>query len=346
MTSLIDKKFTQQEFDRKKKAYFEKFEWDFNPFAQKDPLPDPELLVPHQVEDVQELIDLIKEGDLVSFIESPIGMGKTTLCKFLNRTLPEEEDENIVSVFLHGPSIDNGEQMVRLILERLELHAKEGDIAYEFEQLRSWHEDYSDFLLNIIIDEFPDINEECLNIVRSMADLEGITMVINGQDGELEDFVRENAPALFERRRHTLRLQPLTEKELKEMIMYRMAWARGGDYERRIIEPFTEEAVKKIHEKSEGIPRRALKLASDSIYNMVERDKTEITPELVYKRDGEKPEIEEETEQEEPTEEDSGSTEEDSNDDVEQEEVEEKEKEEENKDGESGGFWSFLPFKS
>lgn len=305
MPSVIDRKFTLDKFDRKKEAFFENFDWDFMPFAQKDPLPEPDLLVPHQVEEVQELIDMVKEGDLVSFIVSEIGMGKTTLCKFLNETLPEQEDEKIVSVFLHGPSIDSGEQMLRIILERLELRAKEGDVASEFEQLRNWHENYSDFLLTTIVDEFPDVNESALNIVRSMADLEGIVLILNGQENELEEFVKENAPALYERRRHTLRLEPLTVEELRELLIYRMAWARGGDYERRTVDPLTEEAVEKIHEKSGGVPRKALKLAGDAVYNMVEEDKMEITPDLVYGREGGADEEEEE---------------------------------------EGEGFWSFLPF--
>lgn len=321
MTSLIDKKFTLKKFDRKKEAFFENFGWDFMPFAQKDPLPDPELLIPHQVGDVQELIDMVKEGDLVSFIVSEIGMGKTTLCKFLDETLPEQEGENIVSVFLHGPSMESGEQMLRIILERLELRAKEGDVAFEFEQLRNWHEDYSDFLLVIIVDEFPDVNEEALKIVRSMADLENIVLILNGQENELIDFVRDNAPALFERRRHTLHLEPLSFEELRELLMYRMAWARGGDYERRTLEPFTEEAVKKIYDESGGVPRKALKLAGDAVYNMVDEDKMEIDPDLVYVR-GKKDEEEE----------------------VEEEEGEEEETVEEGVEEKEESFWSFLPF--
>ncbi len=159
MPSLLEEKFTVGKFDRKKKAFFDRFDWDFMPFAQKDPLPEPELLVPRQVENVQELIDLVKEGDLVSFIVSEIGMGKTALCRFLERTLPEEEDQKIVSVFLHGPSIENREQMLRIILERLELQSDKGDVASQFERLRQWHEDYPDFLLAVIVDEFPDIDE-------------------------------------------------------------------------------------------------------------------------------------------------------------------------------------------
>lgn len=285
MSSLIERKFTQEKFERRKEAFFENYKWEFMPFAQKDPLPDPELLVPHQTEDVQELIDLVQEGDLVSFVVSEIGMGKTTLCKFLNEALPEQEDKKIVSVFLHGPSIENREQMLRLVLERLELHAKEGDVAAEFEQLRNWHENYSNFLLIILVDEFPDVSEDALNIVRSAADLKGIVWILNGQKNELIDFVEEKAPALLERRRHIFELEPMDVEEVKELIMFRMAWARGGDYDLRTIEPFTEEAIEKIHEKSEGIPRRALKLAGDAVYNVIEEDKLEIEPAHVYERE-------------------------------------------------------------
>lgn len=288
MTSLLERKFTVDKFERKKESFFENFDWNFMPFAQKDPLPDPELLVPHQIEEVQELIDMVEEGDLVSFIVSKIGMGKTTLCRFLEETLPQQEDQKIVSVFLHGPSIENREQMLRLILENLELRAKEGDVASEFEQLQKWHETYPSFLLTIIVDEFPDISKDALNIVRSIADLKGIVWILNGQEKELLDFVKSNAPALLERRRHTLKLSSMNQEEVQELLIYRMAWARGGNYETRAIEPFTEKAVEKIYKKSEGIPRRALKLAGDAIYNAIEEDQLKIESELVYEREGKK----------------------------------------------------------
>lgn len=290
MESLIERKFTLDKFERKKRDFFDNFDWRFMPFAQKDPLPDPELLVPHQIEEVQELIDLIKEGDLVSFIVSEIGMGKTTLCKFLSKSLPEVNSQNIVTVFLHGPSLDSGEHMLRLVLQRLELKAREGDAASEFEQLRKWHRNYSDFMLTIIIDEFPDVDKKALNIVRSLADLEGITLILNGRKEELMDFVGGNAPALLERKRHVLELEPMEFDEVKELLMYRMAWARGGDYKVRSVEPFTEEAIQKIHEKSEGVPRNALKLAGDAVYNMVEADTLEITTDLIYRREKKKKE--------------------------------------------------------
>lgn len=287
-STLMDEKFTISKFDRKKKAFFNRFGWESMPFAQKDPLPDPELLVPHQIEEVQELVDMIKEGDLVSFIVSEIGMGKSTLSKFLAKALPQQEDQKIVSVFLHGPSIENRGQMLRLILEKLELRVEKGNVAFNFDQLQRWHENYPDFLLTIIVDEFPDVSKDSLEIVRSVADLEGIVWVLNGCKDELLEFVEENAQALFERKRFVLELEPMNLDEVKELLMYRMAWARGGDYEDRSLEPFTQEAVERIYKKSGGIPRKALKLAGDAVYNAIEKDETEISPEMVYEREEKK----------------------------------------------------------
>lgn len=285
MNSLIEKKFTTDRFEIRKSSFFKKFGWGFLPFAQKDPLPDPELLVPHQIEEVQELIDLVKEGDLISFIVSGIGLGKTTLSSFLAEALPQQRDQEIVTVFLYGPSIDNRNQMLKLILERLELQTKDEDISFEFEQLRNWHENYPDLLLVLIVDEFPDISKDSLNLVRTIADLEGIVWVLNGCKDELLEFVSKNAEALLERKRHVFELEPMDLEEIKELLLFRMAWARGGDYDERSLEPFTEEAVEEIYSQTEGNPRRTLKLAGDSIYNAIEEDRLRIGKDLIYYRD-------------------------------------------------------------
>jgi len=41
MSSLIERKFTTDKFDRKKEAFFDNFGWESMPFAQKDPLRTP-----------------------------------------------------------------------------------------------------------------------------------------------------------------------------------------------------------------------------------------------------------------------------------------------------------------
>jgi len=280
MLSLIKEKFGFDKFERKKLAFFKKYGWQFMPFAQKDPMPDPHLLVPHQVEEVQKLVDAVREGDLVSFVVSDIGMGKTAICKFLAETLPAEEHPKMITVFLHGPSIETPEQMLRLILARLELEPK-GDLTSEFEQLFRWHEMYPDTLLVLIVDEFPDIGERALEVTRALADLRGIIWIFNGQKDRILKFLEQYSPALLQRRRLILELRPMDVEEMEELLTLRMAWARGNDYNSLTIEPFTRQAIVGIYKRSGGIPREALKLAGDAVYLAIKGGSSKITPQTI-----------------------------------------------------------------
>lgn len=282
MPSLIKEKFGFDKFERKKLAFFKKYGWQFMPFAQKDPLPDPRLLVPHQVGEVQKLVDAVREGDLVSFVVSDIGMGKTAICKFLAETLPAEEHPKTVTVFLHGPSIETPEQMLRLILARLELEPK-GDLTSEFEQLFRWHEMYPDILLVLIVDEFPDIGEMALEVTRALADLRGIIWIFNGQKDRLLKFLDQHSPALLQRRRLILELRPMDVDEVEELLALRMAWARGSDFNNFAIEPFTREAIVEVHKRSRGIPREALKIAGDAVYLAIKDGSSKITHQTIRK---------------------------------------------------------------
>ncbi|MEM2908242.1 MAG: AAA family ATPase [Candidatus Hadarchaeales archaeon] len=283
MSSLIKEKFGVDRFERQKAVFFKKYGWQFMPFAQKDPLPDPRLLVPRQVDEVQKLIDAVKEGDLVSFVVSDIGMGKTALCKFLAEALPAEDPPKIATVFLHCSSIETPEQVLRSILSRLELQPKENDIAAQFEQLYRWHEKYPDLLLTIIFDEFPDLNESALNVVRTIADLRGVVLILNGQKRELLKFVEQHSPALLQRKRLILELKPLDSAEVEELLALRMAWARGGEFDDLTLGPFTKLAVLEIHKRSKGIPREVLKLAGDATYLAIEQGSSKITHQMIRK---------------------------------------------------------------
>jgi type II secretory pathway predicted ATPase ExeA len=282
MSSLIKEKFGLDRFERKKLAFYNKNGWQFMPFAQKDSLPDPRLLVPHQVVDVQKLIDAVLEGDLVSFVVSDIGMGKTALCRFLADVLPAEVERKAVTVFLQGSSIETPEQMIRSILTKLELEPK-GDLASGFEQLYRWHDTYPDLLLVLIVDEFPDIGERVLDVVRALADLRGVVWIFNGQKDRLLKFLEQNSPALLQRRRLILELKPMEIDELEELLELRMAWARGSNFEGQNIEPFTKEAIAEIHRRSRGIPREALKIAGDAVYLAVKDGSSKITDQTMEK---------------------------------------------------------------
>jgi type II secretory pathway predicted ATPase ExeA len=209
-------------------------------------------------------------------------MGKTAICKFLAETLPAEEHPKMITVFLHGPSIETPEQMLRLILARLELEPK-GDLTSEFEQLFRWHEMYPDILLVLIVDEFPDIGEKALEVTRALADLRGIVWIFNGQKDRIIKFLEQYSPALLQRRRLILELRPMDVEEMEELLALRMAWARGNDFNSLTIEPFTRQAIVGIYKRSRGIPREALKLAGDAVYLAIKEGSSKITPQTIQK---------------------------------------------------------------
>ena len=277
---MIKEKFGFDRFERAKNTFFKRHGWRFMPFAQRDPLPNPRLLVPHQVGEVNKLLDLVREGDLVTFVTSGVGLGKTALCRFLAETLPAEYP-NTVTVFVHAPSVETPEQMLRLILTRLELEFKEGDVTAEFEQFYRWHENFPDLQLVLILDEFPDLDARTGEMIRTLADLRGVSWVLNGQRGPLLRFIEREVPALLQRRRIMLDLKPMSTDEVRELLALRMAWARGDDYDHLPIAPFTSTAIEKIHRVSRGIPRDALKAAGDAVYLAIERGSPKIDPKMV-----------------------------------------------------------------
>ncbi len=270
-------------FERKKQSFFRRWGWKFHPFAQTDPLPHPSLMVPHQREEVLKLVDLIREGDLVTFVVSGLGMGKTTLCRYLSEVLPLE-DPNLLTVFLPAQSVQTPEQMLRVLLSRLEIEPG-GDLTEEFEKFYRWHQSYPNLKLVIFVDEFPELDARVAEMIRALADLRNVSWVLNGRKEQILEYLREHVPSLLSRRRYMLEMRPLSLEEVRELLVRRMAWARGNSPARGDpLLPFTPSSLRKIHRLSGGIPREVLKLASEAVYAAVERGASRISASLVGPR--------------------------------------------------------------
>jgi type II secretory pathway predicted ATPase ExeA len=214
-------------FERRKAAFFRRWGWKFLPFSQTDPLPHPKLMVPHQTEEVMKLVDLIREGDLVTFVVSDLGMGKTTLCRYLSEVLPLR-DPNLLTVFIPAQSIQTPEQMLRVLLSRLEMEAG-GDLTEEFEKFYRWHQSYPESKLVVFVDEFPELDVKVAEMIRALADLRNISWVLNGRKDQILAYLQEHVPSLLSRKRYMLEMKPLSLEEVQELILLRMAWAKGGE---------------------------------------------------------------------------------------------------------------------
>ncbi len=272
--------FGMDSFERRKASFFRRWGWKFLPFAQTDPLPHPRLMVPHQKEEVVKLVDLIREGDLVTFVVSELGMGKTTLCKYLSEVLPLQ-DPQLLTVFVPAQSVQSPEQMLRILLNRLEIEAG-GDLTEEFEKFYRWHQAYPASKLVVFVDEFPELDVRVAEMIRALADLRNITWVLNGRKDQILGYLREHVPSLLSRKRYMLEMRPLSLEEVRELLLLRMAWARGETSPRGdSLLPFTPSSLRRIHRLSGGVPREVLRLASEAVYSAIEKNATKIEASLV-----------------------------------------------------------------
>jgi|YelNatPaOPRAMG01_1025707.scaffolds.fasta_scaffold08514_9 general secretion pathway protein A len=267
-------------FEHRKVAFFRRWGWKFLPFAQTDPLPHPRVVVPHQTEEVMKLVDLIREGDLVTFVVSDLGMGKTTLCKYLSEVLPLR-DPHLLTVFLPAQSIQSPEQMLRVLLDRLEMEAG-GDLTEEFEKFYRWHQSYPGSKLVVFVDEFPELDVKVAEMIRALADLRNISWVLNGRRDQILGYLQEHVPSLLSRKRYMLEMKPLSLREVQELILLRMAWAKGETRSKgNSLLPFTPASLRRIHQLSRGVPREVLKLASEAVYSAIEKNLSQIPASLI-----------------------------------------------------------------
>jgi general secretion pathway protein A len=180
-----------------------------------------------------------------------IGMGKTTLIRYLLNKL---ESEMEVGVILHTNV--TSDQILKLILLEFELPTSEGDKSKELETLNQFLiEQYkAGKQVILIIDEAQNLTDEALEEVRMLSNLQSdeeilLQIMIVGQP-ELKRRLREPGLAQFSQRiAVSYHLSPVTRKECHDYIAYRLKTAGGSP------DVFLQDAMDMIYDSSGGIPR-------------------------------------------------------------------------------------------
>ncbi len=180
-----------------------------------------------------------------------IGMGKTTLIRYLLNKL---ESEMEVGVILNTNV--TSDQILKLILLEFELPTSEGDKSKELESLyRFLIEQYKvGKQVILIIDEAQNLTDEALEEVRMLSNLQSdeeilLQIMVVGQP-ELKKRLREPGLAQFSQRiAVSYHLSPLTRKECYDYIAHRLKAAGGSP------DIFLQDAMDMIYDNSGGIPR-------------------------------------------------------------------------------------------
>ena len=212
---------------------------------------------------LEALIYAITHGEGIIKVTGEVGSGKTMLCHMLPMRLPA----HIETVYIANPSV-SPEEILHAVAFELQLPVARG--AQRLEVMQAMH----DFLLKryaegkrvvVFVEESQSMPIATLEEIRLLSNLETsndklLQIVLFGQP-ELDDNLRQpNIRQLRERITHSFRLEPLTQGEIREYLMFRMRAAgyRGPDL-------FTSSVVKHIARTSQGLTRRVNLIADKAL---------------------------------------------------------------------------------
>jgi general secretion pathway protein A len=263
-------------------SYYKLLGLEKEPFSTS---PDPEFFYEsqeHRAALLRLMIEIrLKRG--LSLILGDVGTGKTTLSRKLFQMLKKRED--IIFHMILDPTYDTEEIFLDSLIRTFGLQIlasnpsildyKEAIKRYLFE--KGVEEGKTIVLL---IDEVQKLNTISLEVLRILLNYETneyklLQLVLVGQ--------LEILPRLREMRNFMDRvslkyvLNPLDEKEVREMIEFRIRKA-GYTSTARF---FTDEAIKEIYQYTQGYPRRVAMLCHEALKYLVAENKTIVDLKMV-----------------------------------------------------------------
>jgi type II secretory pathway predicted ATPase ExeA len=250
--------------------YLQRWGLQGDPFAFE--LPSIEAFAPSQREDLRKLKWLLSEGKL-GVLTGALGMGKTTVCEFLVASLREENmtaldpSTQVVPILIHGATYKSAEELLRAMILSLEMDANK-DRANLFEVLRRWPQEHQERLA-IIIDDIPESGADGWEVgefLRVLVDTPNISILLNGEFKQMQRFLAE-APALLDRVQLHVELRPMDMNNFKELIVLRLKNAGCAD-----CGLLTQSGYESLYKFSKGVPRLALKAASNALHRAAEMD--------------------------------------------------------------------------
>ena len=212
---------------------------------------------------LEALIYAVTQGEGMVKVTGEVGSGKTMLCNMLQARLPPK----VETVYLAHPNVPP-EEILHAIAFELQIGVAAG--ASRIEAMHALQE----YLLRrhaeghhvvVVVEESQSMPLATLEEIRLLSNLETrndklLQIVLFGQP-ELDENLRLPAiRQLRERIAHSFRLEPLTEAQIHEYLMFRMRTAgyRGPDL-------FSRTVVKRIARASEGLTRRVNLIADKAL---------------------------------------------------------------------------------
>jgi len=260
--------------------YFNLLHFKKEPFSNS---PEPEFLfAAPQYNACLQMLELairLKRG--LNIVIGDVGTGKTTMCRKLiqNLSAPSPADSPEIDTFLLlDPVVESSYVFVKTVAgilgiaditpEDSEWHLKEKIKKFLFEKGVDEQR-----IIVLIIDEGQKIPDECLEILREFLNYETnsskLLQIIIFAQPELEKSLAARAN-LLDRVNYLNHLKPLTFREMKQMIRFRIAVARQEPVNRQL---FTLGGMLAIYFATDGYPRKVVSLCHQTLLALIIRGK-------------------------------------------------------------------------
>lgn len=240
--------------------WLDRLDWEENPFNFKI---YPELMVGY-ADEISAISDAVEAGNKFSIILGETGAGKTNLLKWLVSRYDDEYDV----YYMPKPPITNEDLLDFLEQEVLQ----PGFISRWFNNytLYNIHEAIQSELDGqslLVIDECHEASTDVLRWIRTAIDhVDDLTVVAAGLPS-FEETLEEEIPTLHSRATAIVRLESLDRDESLELIRQRIEEVGG-----RSLEPFTQDAVLQIYQRTGGFPREILRACNDCVVKGARED--------------------------------------------------------------------------
>lgn len=228
-----------------------------------------------------EIAVRLKRG--VNVVLGEVGTGKTTLSRMLLRSLTN--DKSIRTYLVLDPYFATPDDFLAHLYVMFSGEEEPVGLPRREVTERLKKEIYRQALecgdtLVLVIDEGQKVSVDCLEVIRELLNYETnseklLQVIIFGQN-ELASVI-DNLPNLRDRINEYLQLEPLTAKQTREMIHYRLRVAGG----KNACKIFPWQACRAIHRVTQGHPRRIMHLAHQSLLALIIRNDRKVSPALV-----------------------------------------------------------------
>ncbi|HTY13872.1 MAG TPA: AAA family ATPase [Candidatus Omnitrophota bacterium] len=246
------------------RMWYEKLKWRSNPFTLDI---YPELFTGYK-DEVKSILEKISAESGHILITGPLGIGKTTLLRWLANYLSNE----FHPVYISRPP-QEFKQVIKLIVQSMGIDPKKAE-EYDLFTLDKLRRKINKSLI-LLLDEAHEFTIEIERPLRTLGDMDRVKLVMAGLP-ETSDKIKNEIKPLYERLVLEIDLNYLEPGSLRELIRIRIENAGGEG-----THPFTAAALDKVHELSGGNPRIALKICDWSVTRAINLGEDKITDALV-----------------------------------------------------------------